>query len=109
MPKEMSAWGRYSDPGLLILASLASGPKHGYAMMEDILAFSGTRLEPGTLYAALTRLEHRTWIEALPSEERRRPYRITAEGQRALQEQLHTMRRIVSAGLDRLAEGGMAS
>ena len=45
--------GRYSDPGLLILSSLAGGPKHGYAMMEDILDFSGTRLEPGTLYGAL--------------------------------------------------------
>jgi hypothetical protein len=44
--------GRFSDPSLLILASLASGPKHGYAMMEDIAAFCGTQLEPGTLYAA---------------------------------------------------------
>ena len=45
--------------GLLILSSLAAGPKHGYAMMEDILDFSGTRLEPGTLYGAITRLEPR--------------------------------------------------
>lgn len=37
--------GRFSDPSLLILASLASGPKHGYAMMEDIAAFCGTKLE----------------------------------------------------------------
>jgi DNA-binding PadR family transcriptional regulator len=51
--------GRFSDPSLLILASLASGPKHGYAMMEDIAEFSGTKLEPGTLYAALARLERR--------------------------------------------------
>ena len=104
MQQETSALGRYSDPGLLILSSLAEGPKHGYAMMEDILAFSGTRLEPGTLYGALTRLERRGWIEALPSEERRRPYRITGEGLQALQEQLQTMRQIVSVGLDRLAQ-----
>src|SRR5215469_4973659 len=44
--------GRFSDPSLLILASLANGPKHGYAMMEDIAEFCGTRLEPGTLDAA---------------------------------------------------------
>src|ERR1700730_18109388 len=104
MQNDLSEWGRYSDPGLLILSSLAGGPKHGYAMMEDILAFSGTRLEPGTLYGALTRLERRGWIEALPSEERRRPYRITGEGVEALQEQLQTMRQIVSVGLDRLAK-----
>ena len=95
---------RYSDPGLLILSSLAGGPKHGYAMMEDILEFSGTRLEPGTLYGAITRLERRGWIEALPTEERRRPYRITGEGLRALQGQLQTMRQIVSVGFGRLAE-----
>ena len=44
------------DPSLLILASLAGGDKHGYAMMEDIEAFAGARLGPGTLYGAITRL-----------------------------------------------------
>jgi DNA-binding PadR family transcriptional regulator len=104
LEKEMPNSGRYSDPGLLILSSLAAGPKHGYAMMEDILDFSDTRLEPGTLYGAITRLERRGWIEALPSEERRRPYRITGEGLRALREQLQTMRQILTVGLSRLAE-----
>src|SRR5260370_25442917 len=108
MQKDLSEWGRYSDPGLLILSCLANGPKHGYAMMEDILAFSGTRLEPGTLYGALTRLERRGWVEALPAEERRRPYRLTAAGLEALQAQLQTMRPSVSVGLDRLAEAGGA-
>lgn len=103
MQKELSDWGRYSDPGLLILSSLADGPKHGYAMMEDIFAFSGTRLEPGTLYGALTRLERRGWVEALPSEARRRPYRLTPDGLRALRDHLETMQRIVANGLDRLA------
>jgi len=102
MNKATSSPGHYSDPGLLILSSLAEGPKHGYAMMEDIVAFSGTRLEPGTLYGALTRLERRGWIEALPNQERRRPYRITAEGLQALQEQLRTMQNIVSVGQNRL-------
>ena len=102
--KEIPNLGRYSDPGLLILSSLTEGPKHGYAMMEDILDFSGTRLEPGTLYGALARLERCGWIEALPSEERRRPYRATGEGLRALREQLETMRQIVSVAFRRLAE-----
>lgn len=102
MPGRLPDLGRFSDPSLLILSSLADGPKHGYAMMEDILEFSGTRLEPGTLYGAIGRLEQRGWIEPLESEERRRPYRITAVGVMALQEQLATMSRIVSTGQRRL-------
>ncbi|HVB23274.1 MAG TPA: helix-turn-helix transcriptional regulator [Ktedonobacteraceae bacterium] len=103
MRKDMLELGRYSDPSLLILSSLASGPKHGYAMMEDILQFSGTRLEPGTLYGAITRLEKRGWIEPLAAEERRRPYRMTVAGAAALREQLATMQQIVTTGLQRLS------
>ena len=40
--------GSFSDPPLLVLASLADGPKHGYAMIEDIEQMCGTRLGPGT-------------------------------------------------------------
>lgn len=94
--------GHFSDASLLILASLASGPKHGYAMMQDIEQFSKTRLEPGTLYGALARLERRGWIEPIPSEDRRQPYRITAAGVTALREQLATMHQVVSTGLQRL-------
>jgi DNA-binding PadR family transcriptional regulator len=96
--------GRFSDPALLILASLASGPKHGYAMMEDIHSFSGTHLEPGTLYGALARLERRGWIAPLPTEARRRPYRVTSAGVIALREQVATMRRIVTVATERLLE-----
>ncbi len=94
--------GHFSDPSLLILSSLASGPKHGYAMMQDIEEFSGVHLEPGTLYGALARLERRGWIEPLSLEERRRPYRITGAGVAALREQLATMQQIVSTGQKRL-------
>lgn len=103
MPKDPLDLGYYSNPALLILSSLASGPKHGYALSKDIAEFSGTRLEPGTLYGALTRLERRGWVEALPSQERRHPYRLTAEGFQVLREQLATMQRIVNTGLGRLA------
>jgi len=102
MPKHLFELGRFSDPSLLILSNLASGPKHGYAMMEDILEFSGTRLEPGTLYGALARLEQRGWIEALEATDRRRPYRLTGAGVTVLREQLATMQRVVSVGLQRL-------
>lgn len=102
MRGELSDLGRFSDPSLLILSSLASGAKHGYAMMEDIRDFSGTQLEPGTLYGALARLERRGWVEPLPEQERRRPYRLTAMGVVVLREQLASMQRVVATGLGRL-------
>ena len=58
---ELSDLGRFSEPSLLVLASLAGGPKHGYAIMRDVAEFHGTRMEPGTLYGALMRLERRGW------------------------------------------------
>jgi DNA-binding PadR family transcriptional regulator len=94
--------GHYSDPPLLVLASLASGPKHGHAMIEDIATISGTRLGPGTLYGAIARLEQQGWIEPLPPEERRQPYRITVDGLRVLRAKLATLHRFTKAGLKRL-------
>ena len=97
-----SGMGHYSDPPLLVLASLAAGPKHGHAMIEDIAGICGTRLGPGTLYGAIARLEQQGWIEPLAPEERRQPYRITAEGARVLRAKLTTLRQFAKAGLDRL-------
>jgi len=94
--------GRFSDPSLLILSSLASGPKHGYAMIQDIEEFSGTRLEPGTLYGAIARLERRGWIAPLEAQNRRRPYALTAAGGQALRSQLPTLHRVATTGLQRL-------
>jgi DNA-binding PadR family transcriptional regulator len=96
--------GRFSDPALLILTSLASGAKHGYAMMEDIERLAGVRLGPGTLYGALARLEERGWIEPLPSQERRHPYRLTSSGAALLREQLTSLESFAAAGLQRLGE-----
>jgi DNA-binding PadR family transcriptional regulator len=92
----------YSDPPLLVLASLAGGPKHGHAMIEDIAGMCGTRLGPGTLYGAIARLEHLGWIEPLPPDERRRPYRITVAGLRVLRAKLTTLHRFAQAGMGRL-------
>jgi len=99
----LSDLGRFSDPSLLILSSLASGSKHGYAMIQDIEQFCGTRLEVGTLYGALARLEKHGWIEVLDMDERRRPYRLTEEGKTVLQKQLATMSKVVATGSQRLA------
>ena len=95
--------GHFSDPPLLVLASLANGPKHGHAMIADIARLCGSRLGPGTLYGAIARLEQRGWIEPLPPEERRRPYRITSLGLSVLQAKLTTLRQFTRTGLRRLA------
>ncbi len=94
--------GLYSDPPFLVLASLASGPKHGHAMIADIEMLCGTRLGPGTLYGAIARLEQRGWIEPLAADERRQPYRITASGLMALRAKLTTLHRFATAGMKRL-------
>jgi DNA-binding PadR family transcriptional regulator len=92
-----------SDPTLLVLASLADGDKHGYAMLEDIERFAGVRLGPGTLYGAITRLEQRGWIRPVKSaQDRRQPYKLTAEGRRHLDDQLSELSQIVRTGLKRL-------
>lgn len=85
------------------MVSLASEPKHGYAMMEDVGQSFGVRLGPGTLYAALSRLDAQGLIEPVPSESRRRPYRLTETGAAALQAALLDLQRLAASGLKRLA------
>jgi DNA-binding PadR family transcriptional regulator len=90
------------DPGLLLLISLASGPKHGHAMLVDIEGFAGARLGPGTLYGALTRLEQRGEVEPLAGDGRRRPYRLTPAGRRTLERRLGALNGAVRVGLERM-------
>jgi DNA-binding PadR family transcriptional regulator len=94
--------GPASDPEVLILASLASGSKHGYAIMTDVEAFAGVTLGPGTLYTAITRLVEKKLIAPQSSAGRQRPYRLTPQGAATLSELLSDMRRVASVGLTRL-------
>jgi DNA-binding PadR family transcriptional regulator len=93
---------RWNDPPLLVLSSLAGGPKHGYAIVTDVEAMSGVHLGPGTLYGALARLEDEGLIESLPASGRRRPYRITGAGAAALEQRLQTIATVAEQGLARL-------
>jgi DNA-binding PadR family transcriptional regulator len=95
-------FGPAADPEILILSSLAAGPKHGYAMMQDIATFAYVELGPGTLYTAITRLVENGWIEPLGAAGRQRPYQLTARGFEHLQAQLERMRKISNFGLRRL-------
>jgi DNA-binding PadR family transcriptional regulator len=99
---------RPNDPLLLLLTSLASGPKHGYALLKDVEDFAGVTLSPGTLYGAITRLDELGLIEPLAGDERRRPYRITTNGAQVLREITSEMRRLADVGVARLrlAPGG---
>jgi DNA-binding PadR family transcriptional regulator len=103
-PEALARFGRYAGPATLILSSLADGSKHGYALTKDIEAFAGVRLAPGTLYEALARLERQGLIEAVESDDRRRPYRLTTRGAVALRAHLDAQRRVVDVGLRRLAD-----
>src|SRR6266480_2125736 len=86
--------GRFEEPAILILTSLLEGPRWGYAIVKDVEAVSGVHLGPGTLYATLARLEARGLVEGLPSDDRRRPYRVTGAGLALLRTRLERMEAI---------------
>jgi DNA-binding PadR family transcriptional regulator len=92
-----------SEEALLVLVSVADGPKHGYAMIQDILRLAGRRLGPGTLYGALARLDELGYVEPLRADDRRTPYRLTEKGSQVLRALLNRQRRIAAAGMRRLS------
>ncbi len=98
----LNGLGRFADPAVLILSSLAGGDKHGYGLVQDIESFAEVRLGPGTLYGALARLEQRGLVEALAAQGRRRPYRLTGAGASVLREYLAHARSVTEVGLRRL-------
>lgn len=91
-----------SQRAVLILTSLAEGPKHGYALLKDIEQFAGVTLGPGTLYGVLARLEEGGLVKALPAQERRHPYEITDRGTALLTAQLRRDQTIARVGLARV-------
>ena len=92
-----------NDPGLLVLVSLAGGPRHGHAIMLDVAEFAGVRLGPGTLYGAIGRVESDGLIEPVGADGRRRPYRLTAAGRARLSTRLRGLDDAVRTGKRRLA------
>jgi DNA-binding PadR family transcriptional regulator len=101
-PADLEEFGRFAEPALLILVSLADGAKHGYGITEDIADFAGVKFGPGSLYGAIARLESRGLIEALKSQDRRNPYRLTALGDKALRARLASMQAVARVGQRRL-------
>ena len=83
-----------------ILLALADGRKHGYAIMKQVAADGGEslRMGPGTLYGSLQRMAAAGLVEEREeSDERRRYYQLTADGQRALRGELERLRQALAA------------
>ena len=102
-PENLDEFGRFTEPAVLILISVAEQPRHGYAIADDIEAITGTRPGPGTLYGAITRLETRGFIEPVPSDDHRTTYELTPEGRQALQARLDAMDAVTRLGKERLS------
>ena len=100
---DLDDFGRFAEPALMILISLADGQKHGYAMTDDIEEIAGVRFGPGTLYGAITRLEGKGLIQRLDSDDRRNPYKLTGLGEKALRALLASLQAIARIGQRRLA------
>lgn len=88
---------------LLILQTLLTGPRHGYAIAEAILQGSGDELlvEEGALYPALHRLAAKGWVESewgvSENNRRARYYGLTPAGRRQLKREVADWDRYVSA------------
>lgn len=92
-----------SDRSILVLTSLAEGPKHGYALIKDIEDLAGVRLGPGSLYGSLAKLEEAGFVRAIAPDGRRYPYQITPSGLAWLKERLSESARVARVGLRRIA------
>jgi DNA-binding PadR family transcriptional regulator len=108
-----------SESTFLILLSLTSGPRHGYAIMKDVAALSGARvqLSTGTLYGALKRLLADDWIARAEGNltsnagsegpgRRRRYYVLTEQGHRLLEAEVARLQGLVAAAGLRAQEMG---
>jgi PadR family transcriptional regulator PadR len=88
---------------LLVLKTLSRGPEHGYGIAAQLQAVSEEvlRVEEGSLYPALHRMEQSGWIAAewqLTSKNRRaRVYRLTRAGQKRLDEEQEKWSRLTIA------------
>jgi DNA-binding PadR family transcriptional regulator len=93
---------RDSQPEALVLISLLDGPKHGYAIADDLEALTRRRPGPGTLYGAIARLENGGLIARKASRDRRKPYALTRLGVERAVEELGRLESVAREGRRRL-------
>jgi len=88
---------------LLILRTLSLGPQHGWAISERVQQVSSDvlRIQQGSLYPALHRLERRGWIKAKwgTSDNNRRAkyYELTRSGQKQLEAETEIWKKLTAA------------
>lgn len=87
-----------------VLLALAGGERHGYGILKEVLRQTdgAVRLGPGTIYGTLQRLMESGWVEESDGpetavDERRRHYRLTRAGRRALDAEVQRMDALVRA------------
>jgi len=99
---------------MLILQTLQWGPQHGYGIVQALHTQSGEvlKVETGSLYPALHRLERQGWVRSewnqTESNQRARFYEITATGKKQLASDHDRWRRMVGAIAAIMQPGGKA-
>ncbi len=93
-----------TETSFFIILSLATAPKHGYAIMKEVEAMSEKRvvLATGTLYSALRRMLEEGWIERVKDHNseadnrERKLYQLTGHGRRVLEAEISRLRKLVN-------------
>jgi DNA-binding PadR family transcriptional regulator len=110
MPTRDAALPRSS---FLILLALSERPRHGLGIVEEVedASAGGVRMGPGTLYGSLQKLVQEGLIRTSDAPDpddddpRRRYYRLTPKGERALRVEASRMRALVDAAAKRRVLG----
>lgn len=91
------------EAAVWIMVALSGEAKHGYAIMKDIETLGGFSMRPGTLYAALARMERAGLVQEIQNDDyRRRPFKLTTAGRTRLAADLQMLATLASTGLRRL-------
>ena len=93
-----------TETSFFIILSLATAPKHGYAIMKEVETMSEKRvvLATGTLYSALRRMLEDGWIERVPDnnseadKRERKLYQLTRHGRRVLEAESSRLRKLAN-------------
>jgi DNA-binding PadR family transcriptional regulator len=102
-----------TESTFFILLALARGPRHGYAILKEVIDLSEGRvnLSTGTLYGALDRLLTQGWIERMETDEReesgrrRKDYFLSHKGRVILMAEMERMNTVLAVARHRLAGG----
>ena len=100
-----------TESTFLIMLSISTDPRHGYAIIKEVESMSDGRvkLSTGTLYGAIKRLLQSKWIERVEETDQseventrfRKAYKLSPKGQRILRDELVRLRTLVNLAKQR--------